>query len=113
MEKRTLIALALSFAVLGFYPVVLQKFFPDYYKSSKKAPVTQTSSPTKTEASPISLPASSSLSSDSFVPENDILWENEALKLRLNKKGAAIRQISFPKYVDSDTHAPLNLFSLE
>ena len=32
MEKRTLLALALSFAVLGFYPLILQKFYPDYFK---------------------------------------------------------------------------------
>ena len=45
MEKRTLIALALSFLVLGFYPVVLQKFYPEYYKKSA-----QSDSRVKTEA---------------------------------------------------------------
>ena len=34
MEKRTLMALALSFLVLGFYPVILQKFYPEYYKNA-------------------------------------------------------------------------------
>ena len=32
MEKRTLLALAISFLVLGFYPLILQRFYPDYYK---------------------------------------------------------------------------------
>ena len=49
MEKRTLLALALSFLVLGFYPVILQKFYPSY---NKKSPVALTSTATGTISKP-------------------------------------------------------------
>ena len=42
MEKRTLIAVAISFLVLSFYPVLLQRFYPNYGRSQS---VTQKSVP--------------------------------------------------------------------
>ena len=107
MEKRTLIALALSFLVLGFYPVVLQKFYPDYYKKSA-----QTQNVVKT--APAATPEASKtfLKSDSLLPGDDLKYKNQKLNLVFNKKDGGIREIAFPSFPHSETKAPLKLLSL-
>ena len=106
MEKRTLIALALSFIVLGFYPLILQKFYPDYYKQNAAA--RQKSRIEKTvPAAEIRTGGALALS-----PENDLPLYTPDLQLVLNKKDAGIREIAFPGFIDSETHTPLKLISL-
>src|SRR3989338_8872176 len=92
MEKRTLIALALSFMILGFYPVILQKFYPDYYKQSLpagQAGAAQRKQPTTSADSTVSKPTALSgtfLKAGDFVPEEDIAFRNPKLELIFNKK---------------------------
>ncbi len=109
MEKRTLIALALSFMVLGFYPLVLQKFYPDYY--NKKA----VSSPVK-QGGAAAVPGHVSdkfIKADNFLPEEDLAIKNSALALVFNKKDGGIREAGFPRFIDSETSRPIQFISLK
>src|SRR3989338_5229945 len=113
MEKRTLVALAISFLVLGFYPVILQKIYPDYYKNQKA----QSQAVKSSEAIPAeSSPALSTLplkEAGSFQKEQDLNFRNERIELIFNQAGGAIRGISFPKFIDSETKKPLQLISTD
>lgn len=112
MEKRTLVALAISFLVLGFYPVILQKIYPDYNRPkvvSVAGPSLAAS--TKTPQSGVSvLPLKEA---GSFQKEQDLNFRNERIELLFNRAGGAIREISFPKFIDSETKKPLALISLD
>ncbi len=108
MEKRTLIALALSFLVLGFYPVVLQKFYPDYYKKSSHSTVASRALPAKAP-----MPDKTFLKSDSLLPDDDLLFKGQKLNLIFNRKDGGIREIAFPAFKDSETKFPLKLLSLK
>ncbi len=107
MEKRTLIALALSFLVLGFYPVILQKFYPDYYKKSSLSPTV------KKVAAKSSVPEKTFLKSDSLSSDEDVIFKSPMLHLVFNKKDGGIREIAFPAFIDYETKLPLKLLSLK
>ena len=106
MEKRTLIALALSFLVLGFYPVILQKFYPDYYKENKAVTLKakQAAAAKKNGTLPVS-------AFGAVAPEKDIFFKNDKLKISFNEKGGAIREAEFSQY-RGEKEAALHLFSL-
>ena len=109
MERRTLIALALSFLVLGFYPLVLQKFYPDYYKQNAAAH-------SKSQGVKSLAPAAGAptfLKTGVFTPAEDVVFKSQKLGLVFNKKDGGIREIAFPAFVDSETKAPLKLLSLK
>lgn len=112
MDKRTLLAIAISLIVLGFYPVILKKFYPDY----GKAPVSATAPAAEKGADPLSAPAGVSsaavLDAQMLVPEKDLVFENKQLKLLFNSKGGLVREIRFPDFIDSETKEPLKLLSL-
>ena len=108
MEKRTLIALAVSFAVLGFYPMVLQKFYPDYYKKDHQKEKNFAVSREKTL-----LKSSSSQSGSSFISGDDVPFNNGKLDLKINSKGAGIRQVDFLSFLNQETKRPLRFFSLQ
>jgi len=102
MERRTLLALALSFLVLGFYPVLLQKFYPNYYKNVSRVHATQ--------AAQKAVVADRTLrSSDELPASKDAVFKNEKLRLVFNEKGGVLRGISFFDFTDSETGAALNL----
>ena len=113
MEKRTLIALALSFLVLGFYPVILQKFYPDHYKTKQQTAVK--SSPTTAQDTEkiqtIQTPAFGEVAK--FKTEKDLVFQNNRLKLIFNPKSGAVREILFLKFINSETNNPLVLFTLD
>ena len=105
MEKRTLIALALSFLVLGFYPVILQKFYPDYYKkNSAKAAVKQTSSAGTVTAGKL-------IKAGALLADEDLPLRDGSLALVFNKKDGAIREIAFPRFISSENSRPIQLLS--
>ena len=108
MEKRTLIALALSFMVLGFYPVILQKFYPDYYK---KGAMTARKNAAVAAKTAVNTPTF--LKSVTFVPQEDTVFESKKLKLTLNRKDSGIREISFGEFMDSETKSPIKLLSIK
>ncbi len=110
MEKRTLAALAVSFLVLAFYPMILQKFYPDYYQTRK--PATAKSSPKAPSDIPPIASSPSPISAEKFQDGQDLVFQNERLKLQFNSKGGVIREISFPQFIDSETRKPLTLISL-
>ncbi|OIO38893.1 MAG: hypothetical protein COT00_04845 [Candidatus Omnitrophica bacterium CG07_land_8_20_14_0_80_50_8] len=105
MDKRTLLFLAMSFLLLGFYPVVLQHFYPEYYKTSK--------TPDKKTAPAVLAPKTPPLSVQTFSAGDDLAFQNNCVKLLFNKKGGSIHEVSFPKFVDYDTHEPLVFLSLK
>jgi len=109
MEKRTLIALALSFMVLGFYPVILQKFYPDYYKKTSQ---TSSAKPTSTKATAGSF-TEKLVKAGAFSPEKDMSFRSDSLQLVFNKEDGGIREIGFPRYMDSETSRPIKFISLK
>ena len=104
MEKRTLLALALSFLVLGFYPVILDKFYPQAKVPVKRNPAV---------VSPVSPVGASSLGSrrEEFSKDKDFLLRNPSLEMVLNSAGSGIREISFLKFLDHKKNAPIRFFS--
>src|SRR3989344_5496131 len=111
MEKRTLMALAVSFLVLAFYPMILQKFYPDYYQT--RTPVVAKSSPElKSDIPPIDS-SPSPIGAEKFQDGRDLIFQNQRLKLQFNSKGGVIREITFPQFIDSETRKPLTLISLD
>lgn len=108
MEKKTLIALALSFLVLGFYPVILQKFYPDYYKKSAKqgapAPAAAPGRPAVVEKL---------VKGGPLTAEDDLPVRDEALSLLFNKKDGGIREVAFPRFTDSETSRPIQFISVK
>lgn len=106
MEKRVLIAIVLSFAVLGFYPMVLHKFYPGYGKSAART--TLSSSPTSTAAVKAAAASLSVLSKD-----KDTAFQTGNLELLFNAEGGAIREVAFPNFVDSATEKALKFLSLD
>ncbi len=108
MEKRTLIALALSFVILGFYPLVLQKFYPDYYKKSSMSHGNSTT----TTAKPLAF-GKTFLKTESVVPDDDLVFKSPKLNLIFNKKDGGIREIAFAAFTDYETKSPLKFLSLK
>ena len=110
MEKRTLIAIAVSFLILGFYPFVLERFYPGYNKVQKAAPSAVVGK---------NLPAAEAISvsptsrAGRFIAEDDVVFQDNKLKLLFNKEGGSIREISFLDFKDSATGNPIKLISLE
>ncbi|MBI3252433.1 MAG: membrane protein insertase YidC [Candidatus Omnitrophica bacterium] len=113
MEKRTLLALTLSFLMLGFYPVILQKIYPDYKGPAASAPKAGFIKPASPASPALPHSAAVSASAAELSPAGDILFENENLRLVFNKKGGVLREIAFKKFADSETQRPLRLVSLE
>ncbi len=113
MEKRTLVALAVSFLVLGFYPVILQKIYPDYYKNQKAQSQAVKSSAAVSAESSAALSPLPLKEAGSFQNEQDLHFRNERIELLFNQAGGAIRGISFPKFINSETKKPLELISAD
>lgn len=113
MEKRTLIALAISFAILGFYPVILQKLYPDYYKNQARLEAEKkTAAFSQTQlVADVKNPLSSS--NGAFIEGSDIPLKTEKLDLRFNSKGGVLRQAEFLSYKEAETGKPLKFFSLQ
>jgi len=109
MEKRTLIALALSFMVIGFYPLILQKFYPDYYKKTSHASSAKPAAARAEAGSAVE----KLVNAGAFSPENDMSFQNGSLQLAFNKKDGGIREIHFPRLTDSETSRPIRFISLK
>ncbi len=107
MEKRTLLALALSFLVLGFYPVVLEKFYPGYNKSGKAVPTTPSS-----EMAPKPASVQKLIKGGALTADDDLILRNESLALVFNKKDGGIREVAFPLFISSETSRPIQFVSL-
>ncbi len=114
MEKKTLLALAISFLVLGFYPVLLQKFYPDYYNKSEPVKTSIETSPTASNvvAPSTGLPVAPT-THEKLSAEKDQIFQNKKIQLSFNPSVGAIRGIAFPAFIDSETSKPLQLFMLE
>ena len=108
MEKRVLIAIALSFMVLGFYPMILQKIYPNYKPSARvQSKASDTSSVALEQKA---LPSLTSLTG-TYATNEDLEFKNDKFKLIFNAKGGVMREISFFDYTDSETKAPLKIVS--
>lgn len=109
MEKRTILALALSFLVLGFYPVVLGKFYPNYYKKSSAKTVFAPAPASVHQAAVLE----KLIDPGTFTPEEDLPLGDESLTLIFNKKDGGIREIAFPRFINSETSRPIQFVSLK
>lgn len=108
MEKRVLIAIVLSFAVLGLYPTIIKKFYPNY-RSGPVVPQKVSESDKTTEAR--SVTPSLSSPSGTYSLDDDFPIKNDKFNLTLNKKGGVIREVAFFGFTDSETKAPLKILS--
>src|SRR2546430_2257288 len=105
MEKRTIVALALSFLVLGFYPVLLQKMYPEYYKN-KAAMKAGSPAAARKNASPSSLPAADVLPMEGA----DKTLANGRVELALSPSGGVLHRVTFPGFHTGESQDPLELF---
>ncbi len=110
MEKRVLFAIVLSFAILGFYPMVLSKFYPGYGKSAPRA-VVSTASTAASAATPVT--ATPGTSPSVLSKDKDTAFQTGKLNLLFNAESGAIREVAFPKIIDSATKKALKFLSLE
>ncbi len=109
MEKRVLLALAISFMILGFYPSILRHFYPEYGQTRSASSISRPQTEGKSAASVPSLAASDS----EYSSADDVLFKNDKLRLLFNLKGSAIREISFLEYTDIEKKGPLKLISAQ
>lgn len=111
MEKRVLLALMLSFLVLGFYPVLLEKMYPGYQAKTSRG--TQEASKTTLPASKGAVPPSvlTKTAVGAFSAQEDLDFQTDRLKLVWNRKAAAIRDISLLKFMDAEKKAPIHFLS--
>ncbi len=115
MEKRTLIALAISFLVLGFYPVVLEKFYPNYNKKSvsQKSEVSA-GQPANHLADNMSVASSSALADTvGFADNEDLKINTGKVSIGFNPRSGSIREVVFPEFSNPKTKKPLSFFSLK
>lgn len=120
MEKRTLIAIALSFLVLSLYPKLMQMMYPEYYKQealkqaalSKEAPVVDSPRSTATPATKSAAP-SAVLKKGHLLPDDDMAFKNRGVDLIFNKNDGGIRQVGFVKFADAETKTPTQILSLK
>ena len=108
MEKRVLLALSLSFLILGFYPVLLQKLYPEYGKTKSQAINQKTSSGTASPAAS-SVPLVTRLRE--YSEKDNVVYSNKKLRLVYNQQGGGVRELAFHDFIDSETRAPLKLIS--
>ena len=113
MEKRTLIALALSFMVLGLYPLVLQKFYPNYYNKKPVSSSQGQANVTATAAASAGRVSEKLVKAGDFSADEDVALKNSDLALVFNKKDGGIRAAAFPRFVDSETSRPIQFISLK
>ncbi|MBI4352479.1 MAG: membrane protein insertase YidC [Candidatus Omnitrophica bacterium] len=118
MEKRVLLALAISFLVLGFYPVILQKFYPQSAKTSPTAslePLPSSPASGNLKGSDLRGAVSPAFLGDTerLLQEEDLAIGNERVKAVFNKKGGLVREISFPRFADPKTQEGLKFLSAD
>src|SRR5690349_3828255 len=113
MEKRMFLAVALSFLVIGLYPVALEKMYPGYAKRAEmsRAARTQAHKAAEPDAAPQTMGDAQS-DAGVFLPSQDIRMDNGNVGLTFNQKGGALREVDFPSFTDPQTKAPLRIFSL-
>lgn len=116
MEKRTIIALALSFVVLGTYPLILQKMYPDYYKNraeekaSKDTPVKTTSS-VPAPATPTTPGAiTPSAGTEMSIIGEGIPVSGRRVYAEFSPAGGVIQHLAFPEFQAPEKKGPLELF---
>lgn len=106
MQKRILIALSISFLVIGFYPMLLQHFYPEYGKQKAAASSKPGEVASKDKTQNIIL-------GQLYSADKDVMFKNDKLRLVFNTLGGGVRQVSFLDYEDYEKGEPLRLVSLE
>jgi YidC/Oxa1 family membrane protein insertase len=102
MEKRLLLALAISFLVI----IVWQMVFPPPRPAPRPpapAPVGQAAAPAPQPVAPAPAPAPASAPAQEF-PEKQSRLANDVLALELTSLGAGIRKVTLLDYWDSAAH---------
>lgn len=111
MEKRTLLALVLSFAILGFYPTILRFFYPDYGKTQT---VAESVSPVASVLPGVPISAQRLTAGLSpFELSRDVNLQTSELKLAFHPKGGILREVASIAYKDPETKQPLGLLSVQ
>lgn len=108
MEKRTIVALALSFLVLGLYPVFLEKFYP---QTSVRPAVQTAPRPSDAPAVPDSSRLSAPADETRLVAGEDTVYDNGSVHAAFNPRGGVIRELSFPSHAHPETQRPLEFIS--
>lgn len=96
MEKRVVLAIALSFLAIGAYQMALQHFYPEVAKMPThiSAPAKQTS---------VDLPAVSQGSVESGLTDQEsVAYETPEFSFLLTENQGGIRRIAFKKYAQND-----------
>ncbi len=109
MEKKALLAIAISFLFLGIYPYILEKFYPEAAKVKPKPAVSATvpaDTPSKPEST---LPVSRAALTD----QDDFRYQNEQFRLSFAAVGGGVRELSFPKFQDPVTKEAIRFFKFD
>lgn len=118
MEKRTLVALALSFLVLGTYPLLLQKMYPDYYRRLEQEKKSRAAAPAQASTSAAAAPAAASPAVTAPVTgvqaaldrQADREFSTDKLQLVYNQVDGSIRAAAFKAFAHKDGK-PFEFFS--
>ncbi len=103
MDKRTLIAIAIAFAIIIAYQIIYSKYFkPEPQKIQKQAQVQEK------EDSPVPVEAPEPFQTDTIVPENipfeekEIRVETEFYSAIFTTRGATLKHYSLKSYKDKE-----------
>jgi len=111
MERRTLLAIALSMLILLLYPYILRKFYPQLKEA--KAPVTYR----QKEISPPRQIQVQDRDQRRIEPplseEKEVEFETENYKIVLSNIGGVIKSVTLKKYFDSEDKKPIELAKID
>lgn len=101
------------FLLLGFYPTVLEHFYPEYGKriqaeralAAKGQPVKG-----RTATAAQTAPAAAT---GNYEDGGNVLFKNDKLRLVFNRKGGAVREIAFLDFLDDRRKEPLKFVSAQ
>ena len=105
MEKRTLIALALSLAVITGYPYLVKVFYPNY------GTVTRTATTAAPEAAAPSAPQTAPLATAGTVapdkPDTKSGFDVASYRVEISQNYASILMLAFTNYSNTEDKTPL------
>jgi len=111
MERRTLLAIALSMLILLLYPYILRKFYPQLRQAN--APVTYRKKEISPSTQQQAQDRSQSIVKVPLSEEKEVEFETENYKIVLSNIGGVIKSITLKKYFDSEDKTPIELAKID
>lgn len=106
MEKRVILAIALSFLTIGIYQMALNHFYPEAARPVSVSAPEQTAAQTVSSPS-VAVPVSSP--SEELLPAGNVSFETSELSAFFNRSQGGLSQISFKRFPKSETGKALTV----